>query len=68
MKVLRALGTGRTARRPGRAGAGPGPAAPGCVFCGRPIAAAERCPLLPSSHWGCCSCRAPAAPASPGAA
>jgi hypothetical protein len=37
----------------------PGP--PGCVFCGQPVAAAERCPLLPSSHWTCCACEAPEA-------
>jgi hypothetical protein len=29
-----------------------------CVFCGRPVAAAEVCPLLPSSHWSCCACEA----------
>ena len=28
-----------------------------CVFCGRPVAAGEVCPLLPSSHWGCCACQ-----------
>jgi hypothetical protein len=33
----------------------------GCVFCGRPVADAELCPLLPSSHWACCACAAPAA-------
>jgi hypothetical protein len=32
-----------------------------CVFCGLPVAAAERCPLLPSSHWACCGCEAPQA-------
>jgi len=33
-----------------------------CVFCGRPVAGdAEVCPLLPSSHWACCACVAPAA-------
>jgi hypothetical protein len=32
-----------------------------CVFCGRPIDGAERCPLLPSSHWACCACEAPRA-------
>jgi hypothetical protein len=32
-----------------------------CVFCARPVEAAERCPLLPSSHWACCACQAPAA-------
>jgi hypothetical protein len=32
--------------------------APACVFCGRPVAGDERCPLLPSSHWACCACRA----------
>jgi len=32
-----------------------------CVFCREPVAAAERCPLLPSSHWTCCCCEAPAA-------
>jgi hypothetical protein len=31
-----------------------------CVFCGRPVAAGERCPLLPSSHWACCCCEASA--------
>jgi hypothetical protein len=25
------------------------------------VVAAERCPLLPSSHWTCCCCEAPAA-------
>jgi hypothetical protein len=25
----------------------------------RPVAAADRCPLLPSSHWACCACEAP---------
>jgi hypothetical protein len=30
-----------------------------CVFCGTPVAPPERCPLLPSSHWACCSCPAP---------
>jgi hypothetical protein len=30
-----------------------------CVFCSRPVVAAERCPLLPSSHWACCCCEAP---------
>jgi hypothetical protein len=30
-----------------------------CVFCARLVAAAERCPLLPSSHWTCCCCEAP---------
>jgi hypothetical protein len=34
-----------------------------CVFCARPVAAAERCPLLPSSHWTCCCCEAPDAAA-----
>jgi hypothetical protein len=35
----------------------PAPAALGrCVFCARPVAPAERCPLLPSSHWACCTC------------
>jgi hypothetical protein len=29
-----------------------------CVFCGRPVVAAEVCPLLPSSHWRCCGCEA----------
>ena len=29
-----------------------------CVFCGRPVAGDERCPLLPSSHWACCACAA----------
>jgi hypothetical protein len=29
-----------------------------CVFCGRPVPAAEVCPLLPSSHWRCCACEA----------
>jgi hypothetical protein len=43
--------------------AGPG----GCVFCGRPVAGAEACPLLPSSHWACCACQAPE-PASSDAA
>jgi hypothetical protein len=41
------------------------PALPGaptrCVFCSRPVAAAERCPLLPSSHWTCCCCEVPEA-------
>ena len=32
-----------------------------CVFCARPVETAERCPLLPSSHWACCACQAPAA-------
>jgi hypothetical protein len=32
-----------------------------CVFCSQPVVAAERCPLLPSSHWTCCCCEAPAA-------
>jgi hypothetical protein len=32
-----------------------------CVFCGRPVAGDERCPLLPSSHWACCACEAPRA-------
>jgi hypothetical protein len=27
-----------------------------CVFCGRPVAGADVCPLLPSSHWSCCAC------------
>jgi hypothetical protein len=36
-----------------------------CVFCRQPVAAAERCPLLPSSHWACCGCAAPAAGATP---
>jgi hypothetical protein len=36
-----------------------------CVFCGRPVAADDRCPLLPSSHWGCCACR-PADDGRPG--
>jgi hypothetical protein len=31
-----------------------------CVFCRQPVAAAECCPLLPSSHWTCCCCEAPA--------
>jgi hypothetical protein len=39
----------------------PAPAPARCVYCRQPIAAAERCPLLPSSHWGCCGCRPPAA-------
>jgi hypothetical protein len=30
-----------------------------CVFCRQPVAAPERCPLLPSSHWSCCCCEAP---------
>jgi hypothetical protein len=34
-----------------------------CVFCTRPVEVAERCPLLPSSHWACCACQAPAAAA-----
>jgi hypothetical protein len=34
---------------------------PRCVFCARPVVAAETCPLLPSSHWTCCACQAPAA-------
>jgi hypothetical protein len=29
-----------------------------CVFCGRPVVAAEVCPLLASSHWSCCACEA----------
>ena len=36
-----------------------------CVFCRQPVAAAERCPLLPSSHWACCGCEAPATSATP---
>jgi hypothetical protein len=32
-----------------------------CVFCARPVEVAERCPLLPSSHWACCACQASAA-------
>jgi hypothetical protein len=36
-----------------------------CVFCRQPVAAAERCPLLPSSHWACCCCEAPEAAAKP---
>jgi hypothetical protein len=32
-----------------------------CVFCGQPVLAAERCPLLPSSHWTCCCCEVPPA-------
>ncbi|HEU4396584.1 MAG TPA: hypothetical protein VFU54_01945 [Actinomycetota bacterium] len=32
-----------------------------CVFCSRPVVPAERCPLLPSSHWACCGCETPAA-------
>ncbi|HEV8373040.1 MAG TPA: hypothetical protein VGR68_07535 [Actinomycetota bacterium] len=43
----------------------PGAAPVSCVFCSRPVAAAERCPLLPSSHWACCSCAAPAAGQQP---
>jgi hypothetical protein len=39
----------------------PGVAPARCVFCRQPVAAAERCPLLPSSHWTCCGCAAPAA-------
>ena len=35
-----------------------------CVFCARPVAAADRCPLLPSSHWTCCACEAPVAAGS----
>jgi hypothetical protein len=35
--------------------------AAGCVFCSQPVVAAERCPLLPSSHWACCCCEAPEA-------
>jgi hypothetical protein len=35
-----------------------------CLFCGRPVAAAEVCPLLPSSHWACCACQAPTAASS----
>jgi hypothetical protein len=36
--------------------------APGrCVFCGQPVAGAEPCPLLPSSHWTCCACANPEA-------
>jgi hypothetical protein len=38
-----------------------------CVFCDHPVAGAEVCPLLPSSHWTCCACPAPAE-ASPDAA
>jgi hypothetical protein len=30
-----------------------------CVFCARPVAATDRCPLLPTSHWECCACEAP---------
>jgi hypothetical protein len=38
------------------------PATPSrCVFCAKPVAAHDRCPLLPSSHWACCACEAPAA-------
>jgi hypothetical protein len=37
------------------------PDVPQCVFCARPVVAAETCPLLPSSHWTCCACEAPAA-------
>jgi len=33
----------------------------GCVFCGRPVAGTDGCPLLPSSHWACCACQAPEA-------
>jgi hypothetical protein len=40
-----------------------GPA--GCVFCRQPVAAAERCPLLPSSHWSCCCCEALEAASKP---
>jgi hypothetical protein len=36
-----------------------------CVFCRLPVAAAERCPLLPSSHWTCCACQVPAAGVEP---
>jgi hypothetical protein len=39
-----------------------------CVFCGRPVAGAEVCPLLPSSHWTCCACQAPEAAAGHDAA
>jgi hypothetical protein len=39
-----------------------------CVFCTRPVEVAERCPLLPSSHWACCACQAPAAAAADDAA
>jgi hypothetical protein len=35
------------------------------VFCREPVAAAERCPLLPSSHWSCCCCEAPEAASKP---
>jgi hypothetical protein len=35
------------------------PAPARCVFCGRTVAAAECCPLLPSSHWTCCACEVP---------
>jgi hypothetical protein len=38
-----------------------------CVFCGGQVAGTEACPLLPSSHWTCCACPAPAE-ASPDAA
>jgi hypothetical protein len=36
----------------------------GCVFCGRPVAGPEACPLLASSHWDCCACPAPPVPAA----
>ena len=39
-----------------------------CVFCAGPVAAADRCPLLPSSHWACCTCEAPPAAADHDAA
>jgi hypothetical protein len=32
-----------------------------CVFCASPVAATDACPLLPSSHWACCTCEAPQA-------
>jgi hypothetical protein len=39
-----------------------------CAFCGQAVAAAERCPLLPSSHWACCACELPQAAAGHDAA
>jgi hypothetical protein len=39
-----------------------------CVFCARPVAATDACPLLPSSHWACCACEAPPAAAGHDAA
>jgi hypothetical protein len=48
-------------RTPTHRGASLEPPGTPCVFCARPVADAECCPLLPSSHWRCCACEAPAA-------